>query len=214
MAFTTTNTDYQLTNVFGDVDTFSITVVIDAPLTPGVYVNPDIVSVSYAVSGALTPGTPSGFPSFALQRDMDGTEFYAQSSSLNFKISPTAVLSDGIQVAELVGNDVVLTYNARETGNGRFHPALFELRANGTGQIQNSDNVITENPLQQVSFGDEYINDLMFDPGNTTVITGVAPQSSGGGSISTLFLGLLLFFGLARSHVRKTSASRTLSSIS
>jgi hypothetical protein len=93
MAFTTTNTDYQLTNVFGDVDTFSITVVIDAPLTPGVYVNPDIVSVSYAVSGALTPGTPSGFPSFALQRDMDGTEFYAQSSSLNFKISPTAVLS-------------------------------------------------------------------------------------------------------------------------
>ena len=159
MRFTTTNADYQLTNVFSGVDTFSVTVIIDAPLAPEVYVNPDIVSVSYAVSGALVPGTPSGF--------------YAQGSSLNFEISTTAVLSDGIQVAELVGNDVILTYNAREIGNRRFHPVLFEIRAGGTGQIQNSDNVITENPLQQVNFGDEYINDLMFDPGNTT---GVAAQ--------------------------------------
>jgi hypothetical protein len=86
MAFTATNTNYQFTNFFSDVDTFSITVVIDAPLAPGVYVNPDIVSASYAVSGALTPRTPSGFPSFAWQRDMDSTEFYVQGSSLNFAL--------------------------------------------------------------------------------------------------------------------------------
>ena len=87
MTLTTSNADYQLTNVFSDVDIFDITVIIDAPLAPGVYVNPDILSVSYAVSGTLTPGTPSGFPAFALQRDMTGTEFYAQGSSLSFEIS-------------------------------------------------------------------------------------------------------------------------------
>jgi len=214
MAFTTTNADYQLTNVFSDVDVFSITVVIDAPLAPGVYVNPDIISVSYAVSGSLTPGTPSGFPSFALQRDMDGAEFYAQGSSLSFEISQFAVLSDGIQVAELVGNDVVLTYNAREIGNGRFHPALFELRADGTGQIQNSDNIVSENPFQQVNFGDEYINSLMFDPGNTTVITGVTPRSSGGGSVSYLFLSLLSAFALATFSTRIVRKRQSLSAVS
>ncbi len=208
MALTTTNADYRVTNVFSDVDTFSITVIIDAPLAPGVYVNPDIVSVSYAVSGSLTPGTPSGFPSFALQRDMDGTEFYAQGSSLSFEISEAAVLSDGVQVAELVGNDVVLVYNAREVDNGRFHPALLELRANGTGQIQNSDNVIVANPLQQVNFGDEYVNSLQFDPGNTTVITAVVPRSSGGGSTSYLWLGLLLTLVTFRKILHRTTATR------
>jgi len=208
MAFTTTNADYQVANVFSDVDTFSITVIIDAPLAPGVYVNPDIISVSYAVSGSLTPGTPSGFPSFALQRDMDGTEFYAQGSSLSFEISQAAVLSDGVQVAELIGNDIVLVYNAREVDNGRFHPALLELRANGTGQIQNSDNVIVANPLQQINFADEYVNSLQFDPGNTTVITGVVPRSSGGGSTSYLWLGLLLTVVSSRRILDRPTASR------
>lgn len=198
MTLTTSNADYQLTNVFSDVDIFDITVIIDAPLAPGLYVNPDIVSVSYAVSGTLTPGTPSGFPSFALQRDMTGTEFYAQGSSLRFEISQNAVLTDGVQVAELVGNGVVLTYNAREVGNGRFHPALLELSANGTGRIQNSNNVITVNPDVEVAFGSEYINDLMFDPGNTTVIAGAiqAPASSGGGSVS--LFGLMVILSLCR----------------
>lgn len=198
MTFSTSNVDYQIANAFSDVDVFDIAVVIDAPLATGNYVNPDIISVSYSVSGTLTPGTPSTFPAFALQRDMTGAEFYAQGSSLSFEISPGAVLSDGVQVAELVGNGVVLTYNAREVGNGRFHPALLELSANGTGRIQNSDNVITENPFQQINFGDEYINDLMFDPGNTTVITGFVPQrSGGGGAISALLVGFLLLFYLA-----------------
>ncbi len=143
-------------------------------------------------------GTPSGFPAFALQRDLTGAEFYAQGSSLNFEISPTAILTDGVQIAELVGNGVVLTYNAREVGNGRFHPALLELNADGTGRIQNSDNVIVENPLQQIDFGDEYINDLMFDPGNTTLITGFVPsvRGGGGGVLSLGELTLLALFGI------------------
>ena len=198
MTLTTSNTDYQVTNVFSDVGVFTITVVIDAPLATGVYVNPDIVSVSYQVSGTLTPGTPSGFPAFALVRDISGTEFYAQGSSLSFEISPAAVLQDGVQVAELVGNDIVLNYNAREVGNGRFHPALFELRANGTGRLQNSDNIVSEDPFLQVNFGDEYITDLAFDPGNTTLITGVVPNipRSGGGAVLPADLVVLGILGL------------------
>lgn len=208
MVLTTTNADYQLTNAFSDVDIFSITVVIDAPMAPGVYVNPNIISVSYSVSGALTPGTPSGFQNFALQRDISGDEFYAQGSSLSFEISPLASLADGVQIAELVGNDIVLTYNAREVGNGRFHPALFELRANGTGQIQNSDNVITENPFQQINFGDEYVNDLLFDPGNTTVITGSQQGRSGGGSYSPIYLAILFMVGLLLTASRARRSAR------
>ena len=198
MTLTTSNADYQVTNVFSDVGVFTIEVVIDAPLAAGVYNNPDIISVSYQVSGSLTPGTPSGFPAFALVRDISGAEFYAQGSSLSFEISPAAVLTDGVQVTELVGNGVVLTYNAREVGNGRFHPALFELSANGTGRIQNSDNVVTENPFQQVIFGEEYITDLAFDPGNTTVLTSpvLTIPRGGSGAISPVALAVMLLLCL------------------
>jgi len=192
--------DYVVTNVFSDVDTFNIDIEINMPLLPGTFVNPDIVSVVYSVSGTLVAGTPSGFPAFALQRDITGAEFYAQGSSLSFSISPNAVLSDGIQVAELAGNGIVFTFNGKEIDNGRFHPALLELNANGTGRIQNSDNVPVENPLQQVDFGEEYITDLMFDPGNTTLITGTPgapdPKRRGSGANSSLGITLLLLLSL------------------
>jgi hypothetical protein len=203
MFLTVSSDDFQVTNIFSDVDTFDIVIEINAPLAPGNYVNPDIVDVDYSVSGVLVPGTPSGFPSFALQRNMTGDEFYMQGSSLSFEIGPNAVLSDGVQAIELVGASVVLTFNGREIGNGRFHPALLELNADGTGRIQNSDNIIVEVPLQQVNFGDEYINDLMFDPGNTTLIVAsvTAPMpvpvpSSGGGAGSISELGILLLLTL------------------
>lgn len=209
MTFSTTNADYLVTNVFSDVDLFDITVVIDAPLAAGNYVNPDIVSVNYSVSGSLVAGTPSSFPAFALQRSMTGDEFYAQGSSLSFQISPAAVLSDGVQVAELVGSGVVLTYNAREVDNGRFHPALLELNANGTGRMQNSDNVISEDPLQQIDFGEEYINDLMFDPGNTTVITGDVLSSSRGGGGAASWISVVALLLLALSAGAWLSGSRS-----
>ena len=193
--------DFQITNVFSDIDTFAIDIEIDSPMAAGNYVNPDIISVSYSVSGDLVAGTPSGFPSFALQRDMDGAEFYAQGSSLSFEISPNAVLDDGIQAAELVGINTILMFNGREVGNGRFHPALFELDANGTGRIQNSDNVITEVPLQQVLFGEEYITDLAFDPGNATLITEAnndpPAKPNGGGALSPVGIGALIILLLS-----------------
>ncbi len=212
MVLSISSDDYQVTTVFNDVGTFDIEIEIDAPLATGTFVNPDVVGVDYSVSGVLVDATPSGFPSFALEREMTGAEFYAQGSSLSFEISPTAVLTDGVQVAELAGDGVVFTFNGREVGNGRFHPALFELNADGTGRIQNSNNVIVENPLQEVDFGDEYVTDLMFDPGNTTLIaaTPVAPvpnRGGGGGALSPFGTGLLVLLcliaapGLRRRHI-------------
>ena len=212
------SSDFQITNVFSDVDTFDIAIEIDLPLASGTYVNPDIVGVSYSVSGSVTPGTPSGFTNFALQRDITGTEFYAQGSSISFEIAPGAVLSDGVQVDELVGNGIVFTMNAREVGNGRFHPALLEIDSNGTGRIQNSDNVVVEVPLQQVNFGDEYITDLMFDPGNTTLIveTPVLPtppppvqSSSGGGASSFVDIGVLVSLAFMACAIRKWRQAAT-----
>lgn len=209
MFLSVSSDDYLVTNVFSDVDTFDIDIEINSPLAPGVYINPDIINVTYSVTGVLEPGTPSGFPSFALLRDITGTEFYAQGSSLNFEIGPNAVLGDGVQAAELVGNGIVFTFNGKEIGNGRYHPALLELDIGGTGRIQNSDNIIVENPLQQVDFGVEYITDLVFDPANTTLITGTLPNpdptpgSGGSGATSLLEIAALVLLSLFAAMIRK-----------
>ena len=217
MTFATSSANYEITNIFSDVDFFTITVEIDAPLLAGVYVNPEIISVDYQVTGVLEAGTPSEFPSFDLQRSMTGAEFYAQGSSLRFEIAETAVLSDGVQAAELVGSETVLIFNAREVDNKRFHPALFELNANGTGRIQNSDNVPTQNPLVEVEFGAEYITDLVFDAGNTTLITetvtvAVSNSGGGGGALSSWCVGMLMVIAIytsaRRPHGRRSILQR------
>jgi hypothetical protein len=189
--------DFVVTPVFNNVAEFDFEIVINAALEPGVYNNPEISTLTYAVSGSLM-NTPSGFPAFALVRTMSGDEFYAQGSSLQFEVSDTAVLTDGVQAVELVGAGVVFTFNGRENGNGRFHPALLELNADGTGRLQNSDNIVRDVPFLQVDFGEEYITDLAFDPGNLTMLTTFVPPvacsqcgTSGGGAISPL--GLPLF---------------------
>ena len=215
MLLSISSDDYQVTNVFSNVSTFALDIEINSPLAAGVYTNPEIVSVDYSVSGSLAVGTPSGFTTFALQRNITGTEFYAQGSSLSFEIDVGAALVDGVQIAELVGSDIVLTFNGREIGNGRYHPALLELNIDGTGRIQNSDNIIVEDPLDQVGFGTEYITDLMFDAGNTTVITAMPvapPPSSGGGGATSWFaifsLLLIIMFSLAmKDRTRKEKAA-------
>ncbi len=197
MTFSTSSDAYQVTPRFSDVGFFTITVEIDEPLAVGAYVDPEIVTVNYQVSGVLEPGTPSGFTAFDLQRSMSGTEFYAQGSSLSFEIAPSAVLDDGVQAAELVGGGVVLTFNGREIDNGRFHPALLELRADGNGRIQNSNNVPSTDPLVEVDFGEEYITDLAFDPGNMTLITEtLAPPNPGGGGGGPVSPAFVLCLGL------------------
>jgi hypothetical protein len=54
--------------------------------------------------------------------------------------------------------------------------------------------------LQQVTFGEEYITDLTFDPGNATLITGAQTGSGsitkGGGSISLTGIGSLILLSL------------------
>jgi len=206
MTFSTSSDDYQLTTVFSDVGFFTISVEIDAALAAGVYVDPPISNVMYQVTGSLANGTPSGFPAFDLQRNITGAEFYAQGSSLSFEIAPFAVLDDGVQAAELVGNGVVLTFNAREVDNGRFHPALLKLNANGTGRIQNSDNIPSLSPLLEVDFGAEYITDLVYDPGNTTLIVGPipdAPKKRGGGASSPVDIAILTLLGLGCRALRR-----------
>ena len=183
--------DFIVTNVFSDVDIFSIDIEFDVPVSRGSFIDPDIINVTYRVNGTLVAGTPSGFPAFALERIMTGDEFYAQGSSISFEVASNAVLSDGVQVAELVGNGIVFTFNGKEVDNMRYHPTLFELNSDGTGMMQNSDNIITLNPLDQVAFGSEYINTLAFDPGNTTLLTGFVKKKSGGGPI-----GIFTLFGL------------------
>ena len=196
-----TSDDFVVTPVFNDVAQFTFDIEIDAPLASGIYTNPDIISVLYRVSGELM-NTPSNFPAFALERDITGDEFYAQGSSLVFEVRAGAALNDGVQIAELTGSGVVFTFNGKEVGNGRFHPALLELNADGTGMIQNSDNIITEDPFQQVDFGEEYITDLAFDAGNLTLLTAVAAEPnppvrrSGGGAMSPQLLFLLLLLTL------------------
>ena len=126
----------EIITLFGS-NCFNFNIEINVPLAPGNYINPDIVSVTYQVQGALVPGTPSNFPAFNLQRTITGADFYAQGSSLSFEIAQSAVLTDGVQIAELVGNGIVFTFNGREIDQSRYHPALFELNADGTGRIQN-----------------------------------------------------------------------------
>jgi len=174
------SSDFQVTPTFSEVDFFTIDIEINQPLAVGVYDDPDIVRVTYQVVGDLEPGTPSGFPSFDLQRSITGTEFYAQGSSLSFEVDAAATLADGIQVAELVGNGVVLEFDGREVDTPRFHPAILQLNADGTGTLQNSNNTPNSD------FGEEYITDLSFDPGNLTVLNRPPPvtpgsDSSGGG---------------------------------
>lgn len=180
MTLSTSSDQYVVTTIFSDVSDFTIDIEIDMPLAAGVYENPPINSVVYQVIGVLEAGTPSGFPAFDLNRDISGTEFYAQGSSLSFEILEEADLSDGVQADELAGDGVIFTLNAREIDNQRFHPALFELNEDGSGRIQNSNNIHTEEPLLEVAFGEEYITDLIFDAGNLTLITGVQAGTDGG----------------------------------
>ncbi len=171
MLLSTSSSDYQLTTEFSDVRFFNIEIEIDEPLARGAYSNPNLISIRYQVNGTLVAGTPSGFESFDLQRTLGGDEFYAQGSSLSFEIAQNAVLTDGVQADELVGNTIILSFNAREVNTGRFHPPLFELYRAGSGRIENTNNVPTLEPLVDVGFGEEYITTLLFDPGNITLIT-------------------------------------------
>jgi len=167
--------DFELNPTFSDVRTFAFSINLAIPVTAGSsYSNPELTRVDYNVFGTLDD-TPSGFPAFDLIRAISGSEFYNQGSSMMFEVDITADLSDGLQVSELVGTGIVFKFNGREVGTGRYHPALVQLNADGTGSIRNSNNTGGINPgsglVVDVDFGEEYITELTFDPSSLTVLT-------------------------------------------
>ena len=189
--------DFTTTPIFNSLNTFDFSIGIDEPLVAGgVYSDPDLSIIDYDIFGVLTEDTPSGFPAFNLERTIIGDEFYTQGSSLNFEISSSADLSDGLQASELVadGNGRIFEFNGREVGTGRYHPALFELFADGTGRIQNSNNTGGVNPgnglVVDVDFGEEYIVDLEFTPSSLLL---AVPEPS-----SVVLLAGLGLVGLVR----------------
>ena len=188
--------DFSATPAFSNVTTFAFSIEIGAPLQAGLYADPAITDIQYSVSGSLDPTTPSGFPSFAFALNhifptsppITGAAFYALNPSaapgqtLRFQVAAGADLSDGLQVAELedLGGGVVFRFDGREEGTGRYHPAFLELRADGTGTLQNADNFGGVNPFTNqvvnVARGDEYVTHLTFDP-NTFTIASVPEPS-------------------------------------
>ena len=191
--------DFAKTPTFSNVLTFSFMIDIDGPLAAGdVFDNPSLNSVQYNVSGQLASGTPSGFSAFSLVRTISAADFYAKGSSLSFEIAATADLSNGLQVSELVGSDPVFFFNGRELGTGRYHPALFQLNSNGTGSIRNSNNSGGINPssgeLVDVDFGEEYITELTFDPGQLTLAAAVPVPAA----VWLFCSGLLGLVGMAK----------------
>lgn len=190
----TSSEDYSVTAVRSDIQSFAFDIELDVPLVAGRrYENPPILSMNYSVVGQLVENTPSGFPGFNLMRELDGEEFYAQGSSLTFEIADSAVLDDGVQIIELAGEAVVFLFDGREIGTGRFHPARLELRANGVGLLQNSNNQPGDGADSTIAAGSEYIMDLAFDPGNTTVlrVTGSEGDSLSGGGAAVFTVALL-----------------------
>ena len=167
--------NFGLNPTFSDVRTFAFSIDLAVPVTAGSsYSNPALTRIDYDVSGTLD-GTPSGFPAFNLIRAILGSEFYSQGSSMVFEVDITADLSDGLQVSELVGTDIVFQFNGREVDTGRYHPAIVQFNADGTGSIRNSNNKGGINPVSgmevDVDFGEEYITELTFTPSTLTLFS-------------------------------------------
>jgi hypothetical protein len=164
--------DFGLNPTFSSVRSFDFWIEVKGPLAAGAYLDPPLEGVDYNVSGKLSM-TPSGFSSFNLMRTIEGDEYYQQGSSLDFQISASADLSDGLQVSELVGVEGVFVFDGREVGTGRYHPALLELNADGTGLLRNSNNMGGINPVTMqevdVEIGEEYVTELSFDPAALTI---------------------------------------------
>lgn len=213
------STDFTDTPVFSSVTTYDFSFDLDTPYQPGLVSDPLINDIQYTISGSLA-ATPSGFPAFLFRLDhifpssppITGLEFYALNASsvsggtLQFSISATANLADGLQVNELdvltpnpaagIGSGVVFHFNGREEGTGRYHPAFIQLFDDGTGIIQNANNFGGTNPttnqMVDLEFGEEYITQLAFDPASLTI--GIPEPSA----FSATFGATALMFAISR----------------
>ena len=169
VTLTVSSDDFAIASVYNNVANFNFEITLAGTIAPGVtYDNPPLVNVTYTVEGVLNDPTPSGFPAFVLQRDIDGAEFYSLSAdaALRFSISPAANLSDGLQLAELLGTVDIFYFNAREFNQtpGRYHPPILRINSDATGSLANADNQSdVPNPppdgsgmLVDVEIGEEY----------------------------------------------------------
>ena len=204
-----------LTPVFSNVQSFQFAIELPNPVQRRIYRNEDVIEVQYIVNGSLStsPPTPSGFPAFFLDRTparegpIDAANWIEQGSFLDFEVSPSADLTDGIQLSELVpdAGGVILEIDGREyerLDRARYHPPLLVLFDDGTGVLQNSNNSSgrtgTVNPATMVTvdvdFGDEYITDLTFAPAAVTIVP--EPGASNAGAAALLAV-------LAAAHRRR-----------
>ena len=184
--FSFRNSDFTTTPIFSNAQTFDFSIELSETIIPGeTYNNPGIAEIDYSISGTLAPGTPSGFMAFALSRSIVGDAFYAQGSSFQFSVRADAEHADGLQFNELDGTGLVFEFNARELNQtpGRYHPPVIRLNSDGTGLIQNSNNMGGVNPATMmnvdVDFGEEYQTGLTFVPGGLTLATVPEPGSTG-----------------------------------
>ncbi len=208
------DSDFASTPVFSNVTTFELSIQSLSSLMAGIsYPDPSITNIQYSASGALDT-TPSGFSGFGFALNhifpssppITGAEFYAlnpgapSGGTINFQISPTANLLDGLQLSELdelpsaqFGSGVIFHFDGREVGTGRYHPMFLQLKSDGTGLLQNSNNMGGVNPQDgspdeiDVDFGEEYITNLTFTP---SAVTLAVPEPSTS-LIALLGLGLL-----------------------
>ena len=78
-----------------------------------------------------------------------------------------------ILIARPYNTGVVFHFNGREEGTGRYHPLFLQLRSDGTGILQNANNMGGVNPatmqVVDVDFGEEYITNLSFDATSLTI---------------------------------------------
>ena len=189
--------DFGLNTTFNEVTIFDFNIDLNETIVAGsTYNNPAVNTIDYQVRGSLPMPTPSGFSAFNLVRNIVGSEFYTQGSSMSFSVDAAANLSDGLQISELSGADPVFVFNGREVGTGRYHPALVELNANGTGSIRNSNNMGGINPATNmevdVEFGEEYITEFTFDPAAFTLIATI-PEPSSFALFASAGIGLMAF---------------------
>ena len=181
------HSDFESTNQFNQLTFFGFEIIFEEPLDSGVHVNPAISYLEYHIVGLLPMQTPSGINEFHLTRIMDGDEFYAQGSSMEFEIAEGADLCDGLQFNELVDGFLL---NAVELGTGQYHSPILQLNADGTGIIENANNfggVNSETEMEvDVDFGEEYQVQLQFSPDSYLIVPQIAGDVNADCSVDLL----------------------------
>ena len=192
---------------FGTLQTFDYNINFNGPLTADTaYSTDSLNNVTYNIVGAPGIGSPTfNFNNDALigisRPNLSNPQFAAQGGSLDFTVSSTANLADGLQASELVAdaNGRIFSFDAEEDGTGTFHAPLLELFADGTAILQNAANNGGSNAFNgqvpNLTEGEEFVFNLDFTPGTFTL---AGPVASVGAAVpEPSSMAFLMFAGLA-----------------